>query len=263
MADPLIYSYGKDGVSVYRTDGQSLLACEIRLEAAGPAFLSSFTEGDNSLVVATDSMKNFIQRTALEFEGAFFEDLVAEVARRFLARYEHVERVYVNGHGVRYVQHGSVRQHASLDVPMVWLDVSHQGIEQNICGLEDLQLLKLGGSSFAGFVRDEFTTLPETEDRPLQVYMDVRWRNLDFDRRASAEAVRQIVVDTFEGFVSASIQHLLNEMADRIFKACPEIEEVQLSAENRLWDTAAESDSVRVYTDPRPPFGVISLVVRR
>jgi urate oxidase len=263
MAEPLIYSYGKDAVSVYRTDGESLLACELRLEAAGSAFLSSFTEGDNSLVVATDSMKNFIHRTALEFEGSSFEDLVAEVARRFLARYEHVERVYVDGRELRYVHHGSVRQHATVDVPVVWLHVSHQGIEQNLCGLEKVRLLKLGGSSFAGFVRDEYTTLPETEDRPLQVHMDVRWRNTDFGRRASADAVREVVIDTFDGFVSASIQHLLNEMAEQILKSIPEIEEVLLTAENRLWDTAEEGEGVRVYTDPRPPFGVIRLVVRR
>jgi urate oxidase / 2-oxo-4-hydroxy-4-carboxy-5-ureidoimidazoline decarboxylase len=263
MADPLIYGYGKDAVSVYRTDGESLLACEVRLEVQGEAFLTSFTEGDNFQVVATDSMKNFIQRTALDFTGSSFEDLIAEIARRFLARYEHVERVYIHGREVRYIEHGSVRQPIAADVPTVWLHVSHEGIEQNLCGLEDVRLLKLGGSSFAGFVRDEYTTLPETENRPLQVHMNVRWRNTDFERRISAEAVRATVVNTFGGFLSASIQHLLNELGERMLASFPEIDEVMLAAQNRLWDTAAEGDGVTVYTDPRPPFGIIHLVLRR
>jgi urate oxidase/2-oxo-4-hydroxy-4-carboxy-5-ureidoimidazoline decarboxylase len=263
MAEPLIYTYGKDAVSVYRTDGESLLACEVRLEAAGEAFLTSFTEGDNSLVVATDSMKNFIHRTALDFVGSSLEEFLVEVGRRFLERYEHVERVYVTGRDAGYVQREVVRQRIQGDVYEVWLHVSRDGVEQNICSFEGLRLLKLGGSSFAGFVRDEYTTLPETEDRPLQLHMKVRWENADFERRARPEAVRELVFEVFGDFVSASIQHLLNEIGQRMLADLPEIDQVWLIAENRLWDTAVEGDGVTVYTDPRPPFGLIAYVLRR
>ena len=68
MAELVRIGYGKEAVSVYRTDGvSSLFAAEIGMTARGEAFLPSYTEGDNTVVVATDSMKNFIQITALEY----------------------------------------------------------------------------------------------------------------------------------------------------------------------------------------------------
>ncbi|MBI4277817.1 MAG: hypothetical protein HY660_05120 [Armatimonadetes bacterium] len=42
--------------------------------------------------------------------------------------------------------------------------------------------------------------------------------------------------------------------------------EVSFEAENHPWDTARVSDAdplVKVYTDPRPPYGVIGLTLRR
>ena len=76
--------YGKQAVSVYRTDGvSSLFAAEIGMTLRGASFVPSYTEGDNRLVVATDSMKNFIQITALEYEDASldgFLELLGDLA---------------------------------------------------------------------------------------------------------------------------------------------------------------------------------------
>ena len=43
----------------------------------------------------------------------------------------------------------------------------------------------------------------------------------------------------------------------------PRIDNIAFWAENRLWDTALEEDGVAVYTDARPPFGVIELSLDR
>ena len=43
-------------------------------------------------------------------------------------------------------------------------------------GRVGLELLKVTGSSFTRFVRDEYTTLPERVDRPLFIHLDVHWR---------------------------------------------------------------------------------------
>ena len=59
------------GRSVYRTDGvSSLFAAEIGMTARGEAFDSLLHGGRQHVVVATDSMKNFIQIAALEYEEA-------------------------------------------------------------------------------------------------------------------------------------------------------------------------------------------------
>ena len=106
----------------------------------------------------------------------------------------------------------------------------------------------------------------EVVDRPLFVHLDVHWRHADFHERVTSEAVRESVLRTFDGFVSKSIQHLVHEMGQRLFVEHPQLVEVSFEAENRLWDTASVSpadERVKVYTDPRKPYGVIGLTLTR
>ena len=99
--------YGKEAVSVYRTDGvRSLFAAEVGMTLRGESFLSSYTEGDNTLVVATDSMKNFIHATALDYEGSSLEGFLELVARRFLDTYDHVERIELHAREVPFARRG-------------------------------------------------------------------------------------------------------------------------------------------------------------
>ena len=98
MAELLNIGYGKEAVSVYRTDGvSSLFAAEVGMTARGEAFEPSYTEGDNTLVVATDSMKNFIHMTALEFDDPSLEGFLELLARRFMDTYSQAERVELTG----------------------------------------------------------------------------------------------------------------------------------------------------------------------
>jgi urate oxidase len=78
--------------------------------------------------------------------------------------------------------------------------------------------------------------------------------------------VRDLAGAVFHQFVSLSIQHLVHEIGERMLERWPQLAEVSFEAQNRLWDTAEISESddrVRVYTDPRPPYGRIGLTVRR
>jgi urate oxidase len=258
MARVVAAAYGKDAVSVYRTDGERLFACELRLIARGPAFEPSYTEGDNAMVVATDSMKNFIHAAALEYEGDSLDDFVDEVAERFLARYQHVEEVDVRGRELVFARRsGAVHERLYDHFPVSEL-VLGRGTRRERSGLERLHLVKLSGSAFAGFVRDEHTTLPESADRPLFVHLDVHW-----SPRAPHEHVRESLVETFADFRSESIQQLVHEMGIRLFDGFGEIESVEFRAENRTWDTGRDGEGVAVFTDPRPPFGVITLTLSR
>ena len=95
MAKAIAHSYGKDAVSVYRIAGDILFACEARVIVRGEAFEESYTEGDNSMVVATDSMKNFLHAMGHEYEGDTLEGFVELAGSRLLARYDHMEGVQV------------------------------------------------------------------------------------------------------------------------------------------------------------------------
>jgi urate oxidase len=265
MAEPLKISYGKDAVSVYRTDSDgTLFAAEIELVIQGDVFLPSYTEGDNSMVVATDSMKNFIHSCGCDFSGAYLEDFLAYIGKRFLERYEHVEAVRLEGHELTFERRGDVLyQQTYADRGTAWVLVGRDGVVDHRSGREGLHLVKLTGSSFTGFVRDEFTTLPEAVDRPLFVHLDVHWRHADFADRVPTEHVRDVLTATFDDFVSESIQHLVHEMGTRVLDRFDAIEQIEFDGQNRLWDTARTQDGVAVYTDARPPFGVIHLTLAR
>ncbi|MGH3022692.1 MAG: factor-independent urate hydroxylase [Gaiellaceae bacterium] len=268
MADPVASGYGKQAVSVYRTDGvRTLFAAEIGLTARGDAFLPSYTEGDNTAVVATDSMKNFVHITALDYEGSSLEDFLDLLARRFLEDYEQVERVEVTARELLFARRTEQSfQRVGGDCAVAELALARDGTLEHSCGREGLRLIKLTGSSFEGFVRDEYTTLAESRDRPLYVYLDARWRNRNFAQRAPGEEVRDSIAATFAEFDSASIQELVHEMGVRLLDGFDELEEISFVGENRLWDTAqvhGADERVRVYTDPRPPFGLIEVTLRR
>lgn len=260
--------YGKDAVSLYRTDGvRTLFAAEVRLDVFGENFMPAYTEGDNSLVVATDTMKNFVHATALEYEGESLEEFLDFLGHRFLSTYEHVERIGLRARELPFARQSDVLfQRTHDDYGVAELVVDRSGIVEHRSGREALHLIKITGSSFARFARDEYTTLPEMVDRPLFVHLDVHWRHADFARRVPSADVRECVTETFDDFVSKSIQHLVHEMGQRVLARFPEIAEVSLEAQNRLWDTAQVSEAderVKVYTDPRPPYGVIGLTLTR
>jgi urate oxidase len=266
MAEPVGISYGKGAVSVYRIEGDKLFAAEIALLIGEDVFVPSYTEGDNSLVVATDSMKNFVHRVALDYAGDSLEDLLREIAGRFLERYEHVETVNLTVTELSFERReGLVYQRLYDDSAWASLASGRQGpalvVERS--GRRGLHLVKLSGSSFAGFVRDEHTTLPESFDRPLFIHMDATWENADSGRRADGRALRASFIGTFADFESASIQHLVHEMGVRALEEFPELASISFTAQNRLWDTAQTAEAATVYTDARPPYGLIELTLRR
>src|SRR5581483_8117771 len=106
-----------------------------------------------------------------------------------------------------------------------------------------------------GFVRDQYTTLPETSDRPLHMWLDLEW----LGEGVLASQVRGMVHEVFRSFPSGSIQQVIYEIGTRMLAEIPGLLEVRLEANNRTWDRVADE----VFTDPRPPYGVLGLTLRR
>ena len=138
------------------------------------------------------------------------------------------------------------------------------------CGRVELQLLKITGSAFTNFVRDNYTTLPERVDRPLFIYLDVYWKYTDVvdvqERYIPSEQVRDVVQAVFHEFVSESIQHLVHEMGLRLLTRFPQMAEVSFEGQNRTRDLigVSETDSQqKVYSDPFSAYGMIKLTITR
>ena len=267
-------SYGKAEISLYRTRlaKRPLFGAEVHVDVFGDNFLPSYTEGDNSMVVATDTMKNFTYAAALEFDGSTHEQFSAFLARRFLDTYEQMQRVRIHCKELPFTAWSdkllspSYNDHGTVD-----LEADRSGVLSLESGRVDMRLVKLTGSAFASFVRDRYTTLPERKDRPLFIYMDVRWRyNTPADALGGShipsEEVARCVRETFDDFVSLSIQHLVHEMGERLLRLYPQLSQVSFAAQNRLWDTSAQSEAdeqVRVYSNPKPAHGSIGLTIKR
>jgi len=300
--------YGKADVKVYRTYAEpltgisaipespfqgrdnTLVAAEIEVVVHGTEFLEAYTKGDNRKVVATDTMKNFIHAASLTARARTLEEWLLEVGTAFLATYPHMERLTMLGRDVPFpaaIVPGKGGFEASdrlfsrdrCDAGTARLELARDGagrvvITDHESGRRDLQLIKITGSAFADFARDEHTTLPERRDRPLHIWLDIGWRYADAQHAVLAdpagyvasEQVADLATAVFHGFVSLSIQHLVNEIGTRMLDRWPQLGEVSFDAQNRLWDVAGESTTdprVRTYSDPPPPYGHIGLVLRR
>ena len=283
--------YGKADVSFYRSHATPLRVSPIpeshfrgrdnllfagllSVEVFGDSFWAAYTEGDNSQVVATDTMKNFVYAHALEYRGATAEGLAAHLARRFLETYPQMEKLRLAYRELPYRSHSEkLLSAAPGDHAWVELLAGREGPLELESGRRDLQLVKLTGSAFASFARDRYTTLPERNDRPLHIHLDVFWRYRDPRSGVSGEGkgyvapeqVADHVRHTFDGFVSMSIQHLVHEMGQRLLGRFPQLAQVRFEAQNRLWDTSAESPDgkARVFSDPKPAYGSIGLTLTR
>ena len=302
-------SYGKGDITLYRTYARplrglasipesaftgrpnTLFAVNVMVEVFGDNFLPAYTEGDNSNVVATDTMKNFVLKQALAFDGATLEGLLDFLGRQFLATYPVMQSLRMSGSeqpfvaarvpgddGQSFGDSGVLFSRSHDDAAVATIDLGRDGdqviVTDHQCGRVGLQLIKLTGSSFASFARDNYTTLPEQIDRPLFIYLDIHWKYADPAQMLghdpvhyiAAEQVRDVAQVVFHQFVSKSIQHLVREIGLRLLERFPQMTEVSFSAQNRLWDTAvvADDDPARkVYCDPRPPYGLIRLSMTR
>jgi urate oxidase/2-oxo-4-hydroxy-4-carboxy-5-ureidoimidazoline decarboxylase len=250
-------SYGKLRVPVHRISGDDVLACEVSVEVLGDNFAPAYTEGDNTNVVATDTMKNFILRESLAYDGTSLEGLLTHLGRRFIDTYPVMEAVRMSARELRFDRLGERVYARSADdygVAAVEPDGTVRG------GRHGMMLLKTRGSAFTRFARDEYTTLPERGDRPLLIRVDADWRYRD-DRTVESKAVRDHLAATFDDFVSESIQHLVHEMGTRLLADRDEIAEISFTAENHTRDPVGEDGERKVYTDPFPAQGLITLTL--
>ncbi|MCM3693755.1 factor-independent urate hydroxylase [Neobacillus niacini] len=293
-------SYGKADVWVYRTYAKPLtgvraipestfsgrknilFGMNVKVAVEGEAFFSSFKDGDNTLVVATDSMKNFILKHAGDYQGATQEGFLEFVAHRFLETYSHMTGVSISGEQISFeelpvptngtfepsplVFRYSLNEQAGASVE-VKRNKNETTTTNQVSSLKGLKLIKVKGSSFFGYVKDEYTTLPESFDRPLFIFLNIDWRYNDLedargntaDGYVAAEQVRDIAYTVFHEENSPSIQNLIYRIGTRILERFPQLTEVRFESNNRTWETILDeipaSQEGKVFTEPRPPYG--------
>lgn len=194
---------------------------------------AAHTEGDNSGVVPTDTMRNTTYGLAQEHLTRDLESFGEILSRHFLAKpgihqatVTIYENIWVRESASGFVGGQSERRKAR---------VARGSEESTSAGIEGLVVLKTSGSAFAGFPKDEFTILPETSDRLLATSVTAGWdySPVPSDTSATWSLVRGVLIDRFFEDWSASVQHQGYLMGEAVLDAVAEISEISLRLPNQ------------------------------
>jgi urate oxidase len=233
-------------VRIYR-DGPRHEIRDLNVTTAlrGP-FEPAYLVGDQSNVLPTDTQKNTAYAFAKSKGVETIEQYGLELARHFVNDIEPVEgarieieefaweRAEVDGVGH---DHTFLRKGQEVRTAAITVDATGEYV---IGGLKDLVILKSTGSEFHGFLKDEFTTLPETNDRVMATSLDVKWRfgagpaaTEDFAWDEVYADVKKLMVKEFATLQSLALQQTLWHMGTAVLEAHPEIVEIKLKAPNK------------------------------
>jgi len=271
--------YGKAAIRIVRVDRDRTphrvrdLTVAIALEGD---FVAAHTDGDNSMVVATDTMKNTAYALAATHLTGAVEAYGTALARHFL-EFQQVDRSIVN---IREHAWGPIEIAGSAPAPDAFVR-SGQGTrvatvaatrgEVTVeAGVEDLVVMKTTRSGFSGFPRDRFTTLAETDDRLMATKLTAIWRygspEIDFDQTWTS--VRGTLLEVFAEHDSPSVQTSIWIMAKAMLERHEELDEVRMVLPNLHHWTADLSafgmtNDRLVYISTTEPHGLIEATVRR
>jgi urate oxidase len=248
--------YGKDNVRVYKVHRDTATGVQTVTEMTVCCLLEgdideSYTKADNSVVVATDSIKNTIYITAKQQPVNPPELYASTLGAHFIERYAHIHAAHVKvvtHRWIRLTVDGKPHPHSFLkdgnETRDVEVTVSRKDGISVSSSISGLSVLKSTGSAFHGFLRDEYTTLPETWDRILSTDVDAGWKWATFpslkDVEATVtkfdkawEAARNITLKFFAEDESASVQNTMYKMAEKILEVVPETDSVTYSLPNK------------------------------
>jgi urate oxidase len=231
--------------------------------------VSVHTTGDNANVVPTDTQKNTVFAFAKQAPVGEIEDFALRLARHFVAGPISRARVHIAETGWERLDAHNLRR-AGGEARTATVVADADGSAHVVSGLQDLVVMKTAGSEFTGYVKDRYTTLPETRDRILATAVAARWRHAaaEGDWGASFAAARNEMLDRFAAHHSLSLQQTLFEMGAGVLRARPEIAEIRLSLPNRhhflvdLSPFGLDNDN-EVFRAEDRPYGLIEAVLSR
>ena len=238
------------------------------------------TAGDNTGVIATDTMKNTVYAFARDRLTASPEAFGLELARHF-AGYPVVQRatVEIAEHGWSRVA-ADRREAADAFVRsgeltrLATISVDRSGAADVQAGVDDLTVMKTTKSAFKGFDRDRFTTLRDTDDRLMATKVRATWGyrpgdvdgSFDFD--AAWERARTTLLRSFAEHFSPSVQASIWIMGTQMLDAEASIEWIRMVLPNlHHWTVDLAPFGLdnpgEVFVSTTEPHGLIDATIRR
>ena len=264
--------YGKAGVRLVKvdrtTDRHGLRDLTVAVSLQGE-FIEAHVTGDNARILPTDTMKNSVYALALQHLSGSMEDFgiflgghfmkSAPITNARIKMQEHLwRRIGMSGgeHAHSFVRAGSELRTARVTT-------FHDRIEVR-AGIRGLNLLKTTRSGFVGYIKDSFTTLPETTDRIFATALNAEWiyapGQHDYD--ALWTTARAAIEETFAEHDSLSVQHTLYAMGEEVLKRCAAVQRIRFALPNKhhlLVDLSrfGMQNRNQIFVATREPFGLI------
>ena len=273
-------NYGKSGVRIVKvkrdTERHELWDLDVAVALEGD-FEAAHVESDNSKLLATDTMRNTVYALAKDHLTGSIEEFGLVLVDHFLEAGPTVEgvrieitrfpwsRIEVNGRGH---EHSFVRGSGERKTRVIGDESGSRHVE---AGLDNLLVMKTTESGWEGFLRERFTTLPDTSDRILATMITANWSygdrtDLDFDRLW--RDVRDRILATFTDHYSPSVQNTLYRIGKAVLETFPEVEKIQLSFPNKhhiLYDLSrfGMENEGEIFWATDEPYGLIEGTVER
>jgi urate oxidase len=237
-------SYGKSAVRLTKVvrNGpiHSVFELDVEILLQG-AFENVYTKGDNTSCIPTDTMKNTVYALAKRHDFDSPEQFATILATHFLTKFRQVaaatasieqtawdripvdnkphDHSFVKGAGKRRALVAKARHNRTV-------------IEG---GIRDLEVVKTTNSGFAGFLRDEYTTLKETTDRIFGTTIEALWT---YNPEASNfnqtyTAARTAILQTFATHNSLAVQQTIFEMGKNVLAAAKDISDISFTMPNQ------------------------------
>ena len=236
--------YGKGRVRVMRIhrDGDRHEVSQLNIKAMMEGdFARTFTYADNSNMVSTDTIKNVVNVVARENTSLSPEEFCQVLAKKFLDTYPQVASVEITSHETKWERlsfGGKPHPHSfvldSNGKPTVEVTAKRGGASTLVSGIDGFAFMKSTQSGWENYVKDRYTTIPETADRLCATSMVASWKWSD--RPASYPAANARILATllevFSTTYSKSVQDSLYRMGEAALAAVPEISEISMACPN-------------------------------
>uniref|UniRef100_A0A8C3N746 Uricase n=1 Tax=Geospiza parvula TaxID=87175 RepID=A0A8C3N746_GEOPR len=218
--------YGKNTIKFLRLHKEGKKQFVKEVEVCAHLRLTSpqeYLEGNNSLVIPTDTIKNIVLVLAKK-NGVFFYFLTSLASFLTLLALDgvpHIHSFICVPDGTRFCEAEQCR-----NGPLIVF-----------AGIKDLKLMKTTQSGFEGFYKNEHTTLPERHDRILCGEFFCKWSYgecKDFDFNCIWKKIRECILEAFAGppdcgEYSPSYQKTVNCIQMLVLSRVPQVIEVVLN----------------------------------
>lgn len=275
-----VNNYGKSKVRLVKVSREGAkhtvreLSVDIALEGD---FDAIHLAGDNSKCLPTDTMKNTVYALGRNHPLDTIESFALHLARHFVestppvcrarVRISQVpwERITIGGHEHPHAFTKGTEERQTCEVSF-----DRSGAIGAAGGIEKLLVLKSTDSAFSGYLKDAYTTLPETRDRIFATSVTANWKytseHADFG--AARKQIRAAIIETFADHKSESVQQTLFAMGKAAVDRCESIGNIRLSLPNihcllvNLKPFGMENPN-EIFVPTDEPFGLIEATIER